>query len=158
MIILKKVSGLVAFEYCQTSGSAQLFLFDMACLITVWHMRTIRKDFEDPTRNAKSNTNIPLMISAFFSLGHIAMVLDTFLIGYQNDACTFVNDHKSLQNELVYQFIIFLVPILMYNVYNLQKFTEGPMAQFLKPYIVKNDMVAVNQVLQIVLMVSGQIL
>lgn len=45
-------------------------------------MRTIRKDVEDPTRNAKSKTKVPLLISVLFSLGHIAVVLDVFKIGY----------------------------------------------------------------------------
>ena len=146
MIVLKKVRGLIASKYCKTSGVAQLFLFDMACLITVWHMRVTRKDVEDPTRNAKSATKMPLLISALISIGHISLVLDLFYIGHQNKTCTFINDHKSLKNELVYSFIIIVAPILIYNVYNLQKFTVGPMAQFLKPFIIKQDLIAMNQV------------
>jgi len=118
-IVLQKISGFTAYKYCYTSGSTQLGLFNMACLITVYHMRTIRKDAEDPTRNAKSNTKAPLLICALITLFHLAVVLDFFSIESHNLICTFNNDHKSLKNEIIYSFIIFLVPVLVYNVYNL---------------------------------------
>lgn len=82
IIFLQSASDeLAAQSYCQKSGTIQLFLFDMACLITVWHMRVITKDAEDPTRNAKSATKMPLLISTIFSFGHINMVLEVFRTG-----------------------------------------------------------------------------
>jgi len=53
--------------------------------------------------------------------------------------------------------MVLAVPVLLTNIYQLQAYTQGPMSIILKPFIIKHDIIAFNQVFQILLETFAQI-
>ena len=67
--------------YCEASGSLQIFMFDMANLLTVWHMQITRKHVQDPTRNVINKVTMPVLVSSAISLVHVVILANAFRIG-----------------------------------------------------------------------------
>ena len=53
---------------------------------------------------------------------------------------------------------ILVVPVLCKNVYELRKYMDGSMSVVLNPFIVKQSIVALNQIIQIVIEFANQLM
>ena len=102
----------------------------------------------------------PLVVSSGISLLHVVMLLNVFRIGVAYPVtCTVLNHHESSHaDEILNSLMIIIVPILAINIYNLEEYKYGILSEVLKPFIEKQDILAVNQIVQILLEVGSQII
>lgn len=122
-------------------------------------MQIIRKHVEDPLRNRNNQVTGPLVVSSGISLVHVVMLLNVFRIGVAYPVtCTVLNKQESSHaDEILNSLMIIVVPILAINIYNLQEYKYGILSEVLKPFIEKQDILAFNQIVQILLEVGSQI-
>ena len=78
LLRLNQVAVSNKVPYCKISGPLNMYIFDMANFLTVWHMHKTRKHVEDPTRNMSNKVKMPLLISTLISVGHISMLEHDF--------------------------------------------------------------------------------
>jgi hypothetical protein len=135
--------------YCGWSMMFKTLAFDSSCFLTVQHMHTILKHVEDPLVNKINKVAKPIAISMLLSGVHVVILQNSFHAEFNRLDAT-CEYHYGPDREVDFWFsrlMILVAPVLLYYIYSLHKYTNGTMAVVLKPFIVKQDIVAFNQIL-----------
>ena len=122
-------------------------------------MHTIRKHVEDPLVHKTNKVIKPITISVAISIVHVGIINGLFTVGRQDPlTCAVVNFKANHWDEMINMLLILLVPILIKNVLELRKYMDGTMSMVLNPFIIKQNIVAMNQIVQVVIEFINQLM
>ena len=115
-------------------------------------MSIIRKHVKDPLLNKTNKVARPIALASIISFIHLLVVrsfLKPHMIipnGNELESCySVIDDDKTNIDEILSCLMIIIVPILMCTIYDLQKHNRGgSMEIILKPFIIKQDIIAMN--------------
>ena len=99
----------------------------------------------------------PILIAIALSTVHVLATEAFFGIGLHHPVtCSVLNDKQDHFDEYLNSLMVIVIPILFWNKQKLTKYMKlgGTIASVLKPFIRKQDIIALNQIVQILIEVG----